>query len=1605
MYIHLGEEVKDGIFKIDYVFNTEDEINQFEQELNSDEEQEYIEVEDCEINENSCYDTNKNEIVALDEEVVEEEFECKIGDVNYKTLKEAIQVAENGAIIDGAGTPGWRNGNVQIPSKPPTGGEVTREPDGEIEIIPGLDESQLPEDPVLSENPNYEAIAGGTNYETLQEAIDAVEPNGTVELLSEIILRDSIIIPNKNLTIDLKGYNINGGKEDAIVIQYPCEVKIIDSTDRNFKGTIEGSDCAVLVDNEETKLTIDSIRLENNKCGIYMNGGEVSINETRIQNNTEFAVYGQDAKITIYNSNICYGNEAPAGIRTDNCELKIMNSNVIESGTDTELSCSNSQVSISDCYIGFKEYSSERKIFKMNNCVGAMKTGTLVYPGTPSTSNYLDGDFIIKKGVLIKTPLLEEVDTTEFPFLLSRGEDEKEYYKTIAEAMQNVYNDDKLTIYQDITLTEPVDIDKNLVIDLNGHTISGNGTFTLFKVCSAKLTIDDSSEGKTGKLTDGGGSLIPQSIAEEPSEIVELSEGEGEKADTYELARTEESHADIDVNTIGGAIQVYQNGQVNIENCTFENNSAELGSDIGIYEGRCIIKNGTFNGNIYGYSSLVKIENGTFKGDITNRSCYMHIENGAFDNISIATTNDGATIIDTGAFDNCTFTATGNAGIVVKNGKYIDTTFSKEGDTTDIAVLNATLISDSKTVDEFFVGITTDGLSVITDKSTEVPQYEEKTYAEATVWVNDKEEEFATFDEAINSTNNDSRHRKVKLLKNLEQAATNVLMKPAIVDLNGKSLTATNECHCFNVDGTSAFVLLNGSINNFYGYGKTNNNDSSTYERYGSAIYIKSVSTLIIENILFNGNIIKASNSNSASTGGSCIGVLYPGNVIINKCSFINNKTTGYSSDTSNYYNIRGGIITTNNTYVEKYAKNSKFIVSNCIFKNNNINSSYNGLSGGILYSIYQKIKMINCTVEDNKFKANSNSGAVYGACLHSRGGYELDNICFRNNNVYTYNTAHGGFVSYEPTDLSNNNVLLPGKNGKINNVLSRVKVIDNDFTGNTYYGAFVRVYYSKNLNYKINLQIDKKTVFSNNNFDNSYANNVRLIFVDNGQKVETTFNGTILSTNQTLNSIFHYQNCGNNNADSCVTEINGKIDCGTTTPWIVYINDYGNYTLNCSCASGSNNKIYTSSYNPKVTYGKNYSTSAGSIKSINYFKANDGTKANKIVDLRKNCRLIKNIFTKKTLDFYSTTLPKMTLDMNGFSIIGNNTRTLIRLCMGGNFTITNSSDKVSKLTGGRGSSANLTNSSSHNKLNSNLTDCAGGVFAITRSSGDTLTLTIDNISVEGNSAKNGGIFTPQYGGLAYLVFTNCTIKDNYADSRGDICISFADTYNDMGQVTFDNCKIYNNGKNNLYLVDLTMNYFSYDGNGVIIKNSSVYNNKSGIFTSKLSNDSALPYRLHQAIIQNSKIYENKTSDTFRMNNAYIVVKDKSSIKNTQFNVSNESGNATFIFANSDIESESGAPVILTNDNCYCSSSIVNCNIKAPIIAPRDLFASNASIDYTCKFNGEPIGGSSSGGDSTISSSEILVNVDNQWKVGTMFVNTEDGWQENFIATGKKVAD
>lgn len=1598
MYIHLGEEVKDGIFKIDYVFNTEDEINQFEQELNSDEEQEYIEVEDCEINENSCYDTNKNEIVALDEEVVEEEFECKIGDVNYKTLKEAIQVAENGAIIDGAGTPGWRNGNVQIPSKPPTGGEVTREPDGEIEIIPGLDESQLPEDPALSENPNYEAIAGGTNYETLQEAIDAVEPNGTVELLSGIILRDSIIIPNKNLTIDLKGYNINGGKEDAIVIQYPCEVKIIDSTDRNFKGTIEGSDCAVLVDNEETKLTIDSIRLENNKCGIYMNGGEVSINRTRIQNNSEFAIYGQDAKITINNSNICYGNEAPIGIRTDNCELKIMNSNVIENGIETELSCSNSQVSISDCYIGFKEYSSERKIFKMNNCVGAMKTGTLVYPGTPSTSNYLDGDFIIKKGVLIKTPLLEEVDTTEFPFLLSREEDEKEYYKTLAEALSNVYNDDKLTIYQDITLTEPVDIDKNLIIDLNGHTISGNGTFTLFKVCSAKLTIDDSSEGKTGKLTDGGGSLIPQSIAEEPSEIVELSEGEGEKADTYELARTEESHADIDVNTIGGAIQVYQNGQVNIENCTFENNSAELGSDIGIYEGRCIIKNGTFNGNIYGYSSLVKIENGTFKGDITNRSCYMHIENGAFDNISIATTNDGATIIDTGAFDNCTFTATGNAGIVVKNGKYIDTTFSKEGDTTDIAVLNATLISDSKTIDEFFVGITTDGLSVITDKSTEVPQYEEKTYTETAVWVNDKEEEFGTFNEAINSTNNDNRHRKVKLLKNLEQAATNVLKKPAIVDLNGKSLTATKECHCFNVDSTVAFVLLNGSINNFYGYGKTNNNDSSTFERYGSAIYAKSISNLVIENISFDNNSIKAPQNDSTIMGGSCIGIIYPKNVCINNCNFTNNKTVKYSN--SYYYFTRGGIISIRG-YDKNYIKNSKVIISNSNFENNIIDSINKNMIGGIIHCISHKINLINCNFRKNTFSILS-SGSIFGGCLHACGGSVTDNVTFEGNSLSTSSWGYGGFSEYEIVGLSesNNQSLVTGKDGNITNSILRTKFIDN--TMNSFFGAFTRMHNSKP-SYKMVLNIDKKTVTSNNTISNASS---LFINIDNGDNTETNFEGTIIETNQEINSIFKFVNCNSNSR--CFGNISGTIDCGTTIPYILYCNDYGTYTLNGKCISGDNQKVYTNStYNPIIKYGQKYSESDSTLKLINYFKAiNDGKKTNKIVDLKRDCKLIKNIFPKnETLDFYSTTLPKMTLDMNGFSIIGNNTRTLIRLCMGGNFTITNSSDKVSKLTGGRGSSANSTNNSSHNKLNSNLTDCAGGVFAITKTTSAAETLTVDNISIEGNSAKNGGIFTPQYGGLAYLVFTNCTIKDNYADSRGDICISFADTSNDMGRVTFDNCKIYNNGKNNLYLVDLTMSYFPNGGNGVIIKNSSVYNNKSGILTSKLGSDSTLPYRLYQATIQNSKIYENKTSDTFRMNNAYIVVKDKSSIKNTQFNVSNESGNATFIFANSDIESENGAPVILTNDNCYCSSSIVNCNIKAPIIAPRDLFASNASIDYTCKFNGEPIGGSSSGGDSTISSSEILVNVDNQWKVGTMFVNTEDGWQENFIATGKKVAD
>ncbi len=80
--------------------------------------------------------------------------------------------------------------------------------------------------------------------------------------------------------------------------------------------------------------------------------------------------------------------------------------------------------------------------------------------------------------------------------------------------LQNMLrNGGEVTLEKDYTIVTPVFVSKNVTLDLNGHTINITGSGSVVQVeLNSNLTLQDSSEGKTGVITGGnatyGGGVI-----------------------------------------------------------------------------------------------------------------------------------------------------------------------------------------------------------------------------------------------------------------------------------------------------------------------------------------------------------------------------------------------------------------------------------------------------------------------------------------------------------------------------------------------------------------------------------------------------------------------------------------------------------------------------------------------------------------------------------------------------------------------------------------------------------------------------------------------------------------------------------------------------------------------------------------------------------------------------------------------------------------------------------------------------------------------------------------------------------------------------------------
>ena len=210
-------------------------------------------------------------------------------------------------------------------------------------------------------------------------------------------------------------------------------------------------------------------------------------------------------------------------------------------------------------------------------------------------------------------------------------------YPTLQAAFDAIANDTAsgtdILLLKDTKETVTVAENVTATLDLDGHTVKGDGASVFTVQKGAELTIDDQSENAKGKITGGTGN--PVTIG------------------------TTQSRA-------GGGI--YTEGTVTLKNGSISNNDAAYGA--GIYAGpygQIIVEGGKINSNKNGRGILLWSPSQVVKGDTSDATAKVTVSGGTISgNVGgIATANSKATIqIDGG-------TISGNSG-VAGGGVYVE---------------------------------------------------------------------------------------------------------------------------------------------------------------------------------------------------------------------------------------------------------------------------------------------------------------------------------------------------------------------------------------------------------------------------------------------------------------------------------------------------------------------------------------------------------------------------------------------------------------------------------------------------------------------------------------------------------------------------------------------------------------------------------------------------------------------------------------------------------------------------------------------------------------------------------------------------------------------
>lgn len=381
----------------------------------------------------------------------------------------------------------------------------------------------------------YVADVEGDGYETLAKAIAAAEDDDTVTLLDNIngINGNIVIEADKNFTLDLNGYTINGGTGTAKAAITNYGTLTIKDSSAKKTGTIKRDDNGV--ENETSYYVIQNL-------------GTMTIEQANVINNSGYRKTNPSGSM-IGSSLICNGNDDAynASLTIENGHFKQQNFIAIKNGGYATLTVNGGEIVSkhsaiqnwcdaninggkitgqiwTDAYVehcigktvidGTVEFTGEIVM----DITGSIKPTLTVNGGNLSVTNWIittacaesGGKPAVKGGTFTNAVPAEYCADGFIPtknadgtFGVKEGTYVAEVNGVKYETLQAAFDaaPRKATVKLLADTKENVTIAKALTLDLNGHTINGGTEKGKPAVTvTARVTIKDSSAAQTGTI-------------------------------------------------------------------------------------------------------------------------------------------------------------------------------------------------------------------------------------------------------------------------------------------------------------------------------------------------------------------------------------------------------------------------------------------------------------------------------------------------------------------------------------------------------------------------------------------------------------------------------------------------------------------------------------------------------------------------------------------------------------------------------------------------------------------------------------------------------------------------------------------------------------------------------------------------------------------------------------------------------------------------------------------------------------------------------------------------------------------------------------------------